>query len=126
MSKDDEDGASNPRRTFMRKAASVAVGAGVLAVSGEALAAPKPAATTKANSFAFSSTIAPGALTAANIAKISDAVTAALASEAQAGIENAPEGFHVRVGGGHSRTFSKTSEHKNVTHSQIIISGSFP
>jgi hypothetical protein len=122
---DDAEGeapAANERRAFMRNAAAMAVGAGVLVASGDAVAAAP-----KKNRFTFSTNIAPGALTDANIAKITDAVTAALAEESKAGMEVAPAGFHIRIGGGHSRgPFSKTSEHKNVGHSQIIIEGSFP
>ena len=121
----DDDGPegsepSNPRRAFMRTAAAVAVGAGVLVAGGDAKA-DKPK---QKNRFQFSSNIAPAALTTENIAKITDAITAALAQEAQAGIEQAPLGFHIRIGGGHSRVFSKTADHKNVSHSQVIIDGS--
>lgn len=127
MSRDKDDDEpegrepSNKRRAFMRTAAAAAVGVGVLAVSGDAGAAAKP---TKKNRFQFSTNIAPAALTTANIAKITDAIAASMASEAQSGMEQAAVGFHIRIGGEHSRTFSRTSEHKNVIHSNVIIDGS--
>ena len=127
MSRDKDDDEpeghepSNKRRAFMRTAAAVAVGAGVFAVTGDAGAAPK---STKKNRFQFSTNIAPAALTTANIAKITDAIAASMASEAQSGMEQAAIGFHIRIGGEHSRTFSRTSEHKNVIHSNVIIDGS--
>lgn len=78
--------------------------------------------------FVFDTSIRPAALTPENIRKITDAIAAALAEEAKSGLET-PEGgdaFHIRVGGGHSREFSRTKEHKNVIHSEVIVKGSFP
>lgn len=118
----------------MRNAAAAAVGAGVLAVAGDATA--KPAGKGKGkdgcqslkggNKFTFSANLAPGALSEANIEKISHSIAQTLAAEAKAGVEKAPLGFHIRIGGGHSRVFSKTAEHKNVGHSEVIIEGSGP
>lgn len=120
----------NARRAFMRTAAAAAAGAGVLAISGQAVAAGKPKPgkpkPSKKRAFEFSTNFVPAALTKENISKISDAVAAALAQEAKAGTEKAPLGFHIRVGGGHSRVFSKTADHKNVSHSEVIIEGSGP
>ena len=128
---DDHDArpGANPRRAFLRTAAAAAAGAGVLAVGGEASAsAPKSRkkVLTKKGTFRFSANFVPAALTKENITQISDAIASQLAQEAKAGVERVPLGFHIRIGGGHSRVFSKTAEHKNVGHSEVIIEGSFP
>lgn len=75
--------------------------------------------------FVFDTSIRPAALTPENIKKITDGIAALLAQEAKAGIAvgEVGEAFHVRIGGGHSREFSKTSEHKNVIHSEVIVKG---
>ena len=127
---DEQDDKTNPRRAFIRNAAAAAIGAGVLAVAGEAKAKGKgdgkcPSLKGK-NKFAFSANLAPGALSNANIEKISHSIAQALAAEAKIGVEKAPMGFHIRIGGGHSRVFSKTADHKNVGHSEVIIEGSGP
>lgn len=115
----------NPRRAFIRTAAAAAAGAGALVVSGQASAAKK-GGKGKGRKFEFSTNLTPASLTKANISKISDAIASQLAVEAKAGAEQAPLGFHIRIGGGHSRVFSKTADHKNVSHSEVIIEGSGP
>lgn len=115
----------NPRRAFIRTAAAAAAGAGALVVSGQASAAKK-GSTAKGRKFEFSTNFVPASLTKANIQQISDAIASQLAQEAKAGVEKAPLGFHIRIGGGHSRVFSKTADHKNVSHSEVIIEGSGP
>lgn len=111
----------------MRNAAAAAIGAGVLGVAGDAEAKGKgKCPPLKANKFTFSANLAPGALSEANIEKITHSIAQTLAAEAKAGVEKAPLGFHIRIGGGHSRVFSKTADHKNVGHSEVIIEGSGP
>jgi glycerol uptake facilitator-like aquaporin len=115
---------SNGRRDFLRTTVTVALGVGAVAVVGESKASAAPAGAT--TSFSFDSKVVPAALTPANIKKITDAIAAGLAQEAKAGLESVPATFHLRIGGGHSRVFSKTAGHKNVGHSEVIIDGSFP
>lgn len=64
------------------------------------------------------------ALTRENIAEISDGIARQLAAEAAKAGTDVDTAFHVRLGGGHSRSFSRTSEHKNVSHSRVIVGGS--
>jgi hypothetical protein len=124
---EDQEDVGNGRRNFLRTTVAAALGVGAVAVLGESTAAASslvPAgATTK---FTFDSKIVPAALTTENIKKITDAIAAALAEEAKSKLEAVTSSFHIRIGGGHSRVFSKTSEHKNVGHSEVIIDGSFP
>lgn len=119
-----EDAPSDSRREFLRTSVAAALGVGAVAVLGESVASAAPAGAT--TTFEFDSHIVPAALTKENIEKITDAIAAKLAKEAKAGIESVPQNFHLRIGGGHSRTFSKTGDHKNVGHSEVIIDGSFP
>ena len=130
MNHDDDDETTEggkPRRSFMRTAAAAAVGAGVLAVAGDAAAKPgKKKRNKKKRQFEFSTNIAPAALTEANINKITSGIAAQLANEAKVGVEQVALGFHIRIGGGHSRIFSKTADHKNVSHSEVIVEGSGP
>ncbi len=66
------------------------------------------------------------ALTAENIERISDGIAKQLAAEAAAAGDEIDTAFHVRLGGGHSRSFSRTADHKNVVHSRVVVSGSGP
>ncbi len=68
----------------------------------------------------------PKEFTKENIAKMTDILAKQIAIEASHALEvGVPEqGFHIRLGGGHSRTFSKTSDHKNVIHSRSGGGGS--
>lgn len=112
------------RRAFLLKAAAAAVGVGVLGQlveAGEAVAGPAPAAAAAKSTYSFDSNIPPAALTPENIKKITDRIAAQLAAEAKSGAEMGAAGFHIKVGGGHSRVFSKTGDHKNVGHSEVII-----
>ncbi len=64
------------------------------------------------------------ALTKQNIAEISDGIAKQLAAEAAKLGDDIDTAFHVRLGGGHSRSFSRTSDHRNVIHSRVVVSGS--
>jgi len=119
----DDEAPESARRTFLVKAAAAAVGVGVLSGltgGGEAeAAAPAPAAAK--TTYTFDANIPPAALTSENIKKITDRIAAKLASEAKSGAEAGVAGFHIKIGGGHSRVFSKSGDHKNVGHSEVII-----
>ncbi len=123
-----ENEAENDRRRFLKTTVGIAVGAGVAATTGIANAqgkGGKGCSVGRPQAFLVSSRIEPDALTPENIQKISDAIAQTLAQEAKRGIELGmePDNFHIRFGGGHSRTFSKTADHKNVSHSRTIITG---
>jgi len=121
-----EPQADTGRRQFLRTTVAAAVGVGVVGALGESTAAAANAPAGAITNFTFDSRIVPAALTPANIKKITDAVAAKLAQEAKSGLEAVTTSFHVRLGGGHSRVFSKTAGHKNVGHSEVIIDGSLP
>lgn len=76
----------------------------------------------------ISTDIAPAKLTPDAIKAISARIAQELAAEVAAlgPMEEVPLGFHIRVGGEHSRSFSKTADHKNVIHSRTIVTGSGP
>jgi hypothetical protein len=80
----------------------------------------------KRGNLEFNSEIDPKQLTDANIRRISDVLARELATEAKLALEAGAtsQGFHIRIGGGHSRSFSRTGEHKNVYHSRTIGGGS--
>lgn len=76
--------------------------------------------------FDFDMRVDPKALTKENVRQISDEIAKAIASEVSSGKEigdlgEVATGFHIRVGGQHSRSFSKTADHKNVEHSRVVI-----
>lgn len=76
--------------------------------------------------FDFDMRVDPKALTKENVRQISDEIAKAIASEVSSGQEigdlgEVATGFHIRIGGQHSRSFSKTSDHKNVEHSRVVI-----
>lgn len=73
----------------------------------------------------FDSGIDPKQLTDDNIKRITDILAREFATEAKLALEAGatPQGFHIRLGGGHSRSFSRTSDHKNVYHSRTIAGG---
>lgn len=77
--------------------------------------------------FEFNSAVQPKALTKENIDLITNTLAKEIAAEAalalEAGATGSELGFHIRIGGGHSRSFSKTSDHKNVYHSRTIAGG---
>lgn len=75
----------------------------------------------------FNSEIDPKELSDENIKRISDVLARELAEETRLALEAGKPitpGFHIRIGGGHSRSFSKTADHKNVYHSRTIGGGS--
>lgn len=77
--------------------------------------------------FEYNSQINPSALTPENIQKITDGLAQRIAQEVAAAPQMPPDvNFHIRIGGEHSRSFSKTAEHKNVLHSKIVIEGKLP
>lgn len=84
----------------------------------------------KGNKIEFNAEVDPKQLTPENIKRITDALARELAIETKIALEAgaAPSGFHIRIGGGHSRSFSRTAEHKNVIHGRTIGEGggSFP
>lgn len=76
--------------------------------------------------FDFNMRIDPKALTRENAQQITDAIAKAVAAEVAAGQEigdlsEIKTGFHIRLGGSHSRVFSKTAEHKRVEHSKVVV-----
>lgn len=114
------------RRTFFKTAVGAAVATGTVGAGGAAHAHKAGLKGLKKDSFVFSSRIEPEALTKQNIQQISDAIAKTMAREANAAIQKGiePDNFHIRFGGGHSRSHSKTADHKNVTHSNTIVTGS--
>ena len=80
-----------------------------------------------AKDFELNSAIQLEALTKENIQLITSALAREIATEAalalEAGATGGELGFHIRIGGGHSRSFSKTSDHKNVYHSRTVGGG---
>lgn len=114
------------RRTFFKTAVGAVVATGAVATGTGASAHKAGLKGLKEGTFGFSSRIEPEALTSKNIREISDAIAKSMAREASLAIEKGiePDNFHIRFGGGHSRSHSKTADHKNVSHSRTIITGS--
>jgi len=116
----------NSRRNFLKNSVGAAVATGAVVTGSATNAHTAGLKNMKPQTFGFSSRIEPEALTQKNINLISNELAKVLAREASLALEKGiePDNFHIRFGGGHSREFSRTSEHKNVIHSRIVIAGS--
>jgi hypothetical protein len=87
--------------------------------------------TEKQEDFLFSSAINPHALTQEIIEEITNAIAKQVATEAAEGLQSdqIDPSFHIRIGGQHSREFSRTrgpNGHRNVIHSNVIVGGGGP
>lgn len=119
MSNDDSN---NSKKTSRRGVVKAALGATAASALGVTAAEAHNVKKMKKDTIEFSSMIDPDALDEATIRKISDGIARQMAKEAEA--LKGGTNLHIRFGGGHSRSFSRTSEHKNVSHSRVVVAGS--
>jgi hypothetical protein len=73
--------------------------------------------------FQFTGNLSRASLTDENIREISDGLARQIAAEAAAAPGDVDVAFHIRLGGEHSRIFSRGPDHKNTIHSNVIIAG---